>query len=320
MVDNKKVLVTGGKGFIGSHLIDKLIELGYETYSLDNSQPGFGNHYLNPKVHQIYGDLRNFEQVNFALTNMDFCVHLGAISHVKLCRENPKLAYDINVGGTINVLELCRRHNIKRLIYAGTDHVYGSKNYKYQPIDELHPHNAIFEDDIYGKSKAFSVEMVQTYHRLYGLPTIIILSGNVFSERQNLPNVIPSFIQNALNNKDIIIHGNGNQTREFSHISNLVDFYIKCLEIPNIDGEIFNASGENEITINDLAEKILELIPESKSNITYIPDNQGHNIMEKMSLDIRKAKHLLGYKIITSFEDGLKETIDKYEKERKNVG
>lgn len=309
---NKRVLVTGGKGFIGSHLIDKLIELGYETYSFDNSQPGFGNHYLNPKVHQIYGDLRNFEQVDFALTNMDFCVHLGAISHVKLCRENPKLAYSVNVGGTINVLESCRKHNIKRLVCAGTDHVYGSKNYEYQPIDELHPHNAILEDDIYGKTKSMAIEIVQTYNRLYNLPTVVTLSGNVFSERQNLPNVIPSFIQNALNNKDIIIHGDGEQTRDFSHISNLCNAYIKCIEISNIDGEMFNVGGENELSITQLAEKILELISESKSEITYVPGEMGHNIMEKMSLNIEKAKHLLGYKVITSFEDGLKQTINEY--------
>jgi UDP-glucose 4-epimerase len=306
-----KILVTGGAGFIGSHLIDELIKQNYEVYGFDNHFPGWGNHHNNPLCHYINGDLRNFEQVDFALTNMDYCIHLGAISHVKTCRENPKLAYDVNVGGTINILESCRKHNIKRLIYAGTDHIYGSKNYKYQPIDELHPLNGIFEDDIYGKSKAFAVEMTRIYNRLYKLSIIIILSGNVFSERQNLPNVIPSFINSAFKNEDLIIHGNGKQTREFYHISNLCDAYIKCIKTPNINGELFNVSGENELTINQLAQKILELIPESKSKIIHIPDECGHNIMEKISLNIDKAKKLLGYKIITSFEEGLKNTIEK---------
>ena len=309
----KRVLVTGGAGFIGSHLIDELVK-NYEVYSMDNHLPGFGNKHINPLAHQISGDIRRYEDIEFAIKNIDYVIHLAALSHVSTCLNDPKMAYDVNIGGTINILEACRKNDIKRLICAGTDHVYGSKNYKYQPIDELHPHNAIFEDDIYGKSKTMAIEIIQTYHRLYKLSTIITLSGNVFSERQSRPNVIPSFIDAALHNEDLIIHGNGEQTREFSHISNLVDFYIKCIETPKIEGELFNISGENELTINKLAEKILELIPESKSKIIHIPDNQGHNIMEKMSLNIDKAKRLLDYKVITSFEDGLKQTIEEYRK------
>lgn len=312
MVDMKRILITGSAGFIGSHLVDELIKQNYEVYGFDNHFPGWGNHYANPLCHYINGDLRNLEQVDFALTNMDFCIHLGAISHVKTCRENPKLAYDVNVGGTVNVLEACRKNNIKRIVCASSDHIYG-RNPK-TPIIETNPYNAANESDIYGLTKLFQLRLSQLYYKQYNLPIAITASANVFSERQNLPNVIPSFILNALENKDLIIHGDGKQSREFYHISNLCDAYIKCIETPNIDGELFNISGENELTIQKLAEKILELIPESDSKIKYIPNNEGHNIMEKMSLNINKAKQTLGYKVITSFEDGLKDTIKNFRK------
>jgi len=312
-----KILITGGKGFIGSHLIDKLIELEYETYSLDNSFPQFGNKYLNPKCHQIVGDVRNFDQVDFALTNMDYCIHLAAISHVKTCRENPKLAFDVNVGGTTNVLEACRKHNIKRIVCASSDHIYG-KNPNI-PVKETNRFEAANESDVYGLTKLFQLRLCQLYYKQYGLPVVITASGNVFSERQCKPNVIPSFILNAFENKDLIIHGNGNQSRDFYHVLNLCNAYVKCLETPNIDGELFNISGKYKLTINQLAKKILELIPESKSKIVYIPNSEGHNIMEEMSLDIKKAEHLLGYKIIIPFDEGLKLTIESFRKmEKKN--
>ncbi len=305
----EKILVTGGKGFIGSHLIDKLIELGYETYSFDNSQPGFGNHHLNPKAHLISGDLRNYGQIDFALTNVDYCVHLGAISHVKLCRENPKLAYDVNVGGTINVLEACRKHNIKRVVCASSDHIYGRN--PNIPVKETNKFEAANESDIYGLTKLFQLRLCQLYYKQYGLSVVITASGNVFSERQSKPNIFPNFVDAALKNESIIIHNSGNQSRDFYFIDNLINAYHKCLITPNIDGELFNIGSGQEISVNFIAKKILEFIPESRSKIIHI-NNKKDNAMNKMCLDTQKAQKILNWNIIIPFEEGLKIAIEKW--------
>ncbi len=306
----ERILVTGGAGFIGSHLVDKLVELGYETYSFDNHFPGWGNHHINSKAHQILGDLRNIEQVDFALTNMDYCIHLGAVSHVKTCLENPKLAYDVNVGGTINVLEACRKNNIKRIVVASSDHIYG-KNPSMIPVAENDEYKAANDSDIYGMTKLFQLRVSQLYYKQYGLPVVITASSNVYSERQNKPNMIPNFIDAAIHNEDIIIHGDGEQTRDVYHINDLVNGYIKCLQTSRIDGELFNFGSGQEVSINKIANKIIELIPESMSKIVYIKETKL-NAMNRMSLVIHKAKTFLNWKPKISLEDGLKDTIENW--------
>ena len=312
----EKILVTGGAGFIGSHLIDKLVE-NYEVYSMDNSLPGFGNKRINPLAHQITGDIRRYEDIEFAINNIDFVIHLAAISHVSTCINNPMLAFNVNVQGTVNLLEACRKQgNIKRVIVAASDHIYG-KNPAILPVTENDGYKSLSENDVYGMTKAMQAVIAKMYNDFYHVPTVITASGNVYSERQSFPNVIPSFIYNALNNKDLIIHGSGEQTRDFYYISDLVSGYIKCLETPHIEGELFNfGNGGVETSIIKIAELIIKLT-NSKSEIKHINDTKL-NAMNRMSLDIHKAKVLLNWKPTISLEEGLIMTINEWRKKYEN--
>lgn len=304
----KKILVTGGNGFIGSHLVDELVK-DYEVYILDNFFPGFGR-YHNPKANLINGDIRNYDHVGFATSNIDTVIHLAAMSHVTNCYKNPLMAVNVNILGSANVLEACRMNDVSRVIMAGTDHIYGHEISKKKKVSELHHYNGIRNGDTYAVTKSMTVALTDLYHREYGLPTIVTISGNVFSERQSKPNVIPSFIENALQDKDIIIHGDGEQTREFYHVDNLVHGYKLCIETPCIEGESFNFGGKYEISINDLSQKIIDMIG-SKSRIEH--DLSTSSGMNAMSLDISKAERILGYKVIIPFDEGLKRTIRGYD-------
>jgi UDP-glucose 4-epimerase len=306
MVD--KILVTGGAGFIGSHLIDSLVK-NYEVYSLDAHLPGFGNKHINPLAHQINGDIRRYEDIEFALKNIDYVIHLAAISHVSTCINDPKLAFSVNVQGTVNLLEACRKQdNIKRVVVAASDHIYGKKP-AMLPVCEKDEYKALYENDVYGKTKAMQAVIAKMYNDFYKVPTVVTVSGNVYSSRQSKPNMVPMFIDAALNNTPITIHGHGNQTRDVYYISDLVRGYIKCLETPRIEGELFNFGSGRELSVNDMASKIIELT-HSKSEIIH-SGNDVYNAMDRMSLEIRKARILLDWRPKISLEEGLKLTINE---------
>lgn len=309
MVDTKRILVAGSSGMIGSHLVDELIENDYEVYGFDAHLPGFGNKYLNPKAHSIVGDVRRYEDVDFATKNIDVIVHLAAISHVKTCLENPKLCMDVNCGGTINILEAARKNNIKRVIIASSDHIFGKS--PHLPASENNRLNSLLESDPYGKSKAIQYIFAKMYFEQYGLPVVTTASGNVYSSRQSKPNMIPNFIDNALHNEPLYVHGNGNQTRDLYHVDDLIQGYIKCIETKNIDGELFNFGSSHEISVTEIANKILELIPESKSKIIHTKDTTL-NAMNRMLLYINKAKLWLDWEPKIDLDDGLKRTIEEW--------
>jgi len=301
----KRILVTGGAGFIGSHLIDELVK-NYEVYSFDNHLPGFGNKHINPLAHQISGDVRRYEDVEFAIKNIDYVIHLAAISHVSSCLNDPKLAFDVNIGGTVNILDACRKlGTVKRIIVAGSDHIYG-KN-PILPASELNELDGLYESDVYGQTKSMVVNISKMYYDLYDLPVVITASGNVYSSRQSKPNMIPNWIDAAIKNEPLHIHGSGNQTRDVYHIDDLVAGYIKCMETPEIDGELFNFGSGNEYTINEIANEILWLT-ESKSKIIHTRDTT-YNAMNRMCLNVDKAKKMLNWETTMNLRNGLKKTI-----------
>lgn len=304
---NKKILVTGSAGFIGSHLVDELVKQNYEIFCMDNHFPGWGNHYLNLKAHQINGDIRNFDSVDFATKNIDVVIHLAALSHVKTCLENPKLAYDINVGGTVNVLESCRKNNVKRVIIASSDHIFG-RNPEI-PVKETSRYEAANESDVYGMTKLFQLRLSQLYYKQYGLPVVITASGNVYGKNQSRPNLIPNFIYALKNNENLIIHGDGNQTRDFYNIIDLCKAYQLCIETPNIDGELFTFGSGIETSINYIAEILLELYPENKSKIVHIEETKL-NAMNRMCIDYSKAKKILNWEPKIKLKEGLKMMVN----------
>ena len=301
----KRILVTGGAGFIGSHLIDELVK-NYEVYSMDNHFPGWGNHYINPLAHQINGDVRQYEDIEFAIKNIDYVVHLAALSHVSTCLNDPKMAYDINVGGTINLLDACRKlGTVEKIIVSASDHIYG-KN-PILPVDEHHNLNAVNEWDVYGHTKAIQTIWSKLYYELFDLPITITASGNVYSHRQSPPNIIPNFINAALKDKPLYIHGSGTQTRDIYHVDDLIEGYIKCIETPDIYGELFNFGSGEETSVEEIANEILWLTG-SKSEIIHTKDTT-YNAMNRMCLNVYKAKKILNWETTMDLRDGLKKTL-----------
>lgn len=301
----KRLLITGGSGFIGSNLIEYLKD-EYEIYSYDAHFPGFGNHI--PKSLQIPGDVRDLNQLEFATKNIDCIIHLAALSHVKTCWENPKLCININGGGTLNVLEACRKNDVKKIIIAASDHIYG-KNPIQLPINEMHPMNALYESDPYGKSKALQYLFAKMYYDLYGMNIVITASGNVYGGNQSRPNVIPNFKYNLEHNEDLVIHGNGKQTRDFYHVSELCEGYRLCIENEHLRGELINFGSGIETSVNKIAETMMKLYPQSKSKIIHVEDTKL-NAMNRMVLDAQKAKKILGWESKISLEDGLKMVVN----------
>lgn len=304
----KKVVVTGGAGFIGSHLASRLAAEGFDVTIYDSLQLDYGLidniKHISDQIQFIRGDIRHFNQVVHVLRGTDIVFHLSAISHLPVCKDNPLTAIEVNVGGTLNILEACRLNSISRVIFAGSDHIYG--DVKYLPIDEVHPYNP---KDAYSLSKVQAIELCKLYRDNYGLDSRILISGNVFGERQDGSKVTPIFIKQAFRNLPLIIHG-GNQTRGFYHVDNLVEAYVALAEADYIKDNIFNVDGAEEITIKDYAEKIVSMMG-SKSNISIIPYRYDEDKSTRLFLDTTRIMNL-GYKEIIGLDEGLKRTIEWY--------
>lgn len=305
---SEKVVVTGGAGFIGSHLVKKLVQEGSEVTIFDWLQLDYGKlenlKEVSSEINFIRGDISDFSSVVEALKGARTVLHLAAISHLPICHANPLRAFEVNFGGTLNVLEACRANGVERVVFAGSDHVYGSA--QYLPIDEKHPYNP---RDAYALSKAQSIELCRLYQRNYGLDTRILISGNVFGEFQDHSKVVPIFIKQALKNHTLTVDG-GAQTRGFYHVANLVNAYLLVAKAPDLKGETFNVDGDDEVSIRSLAEKIISLT-ESHSELVIRDYRYDEDPLMRLFMDKSKIAQL-GYTTEVGFEEGLKRIIEWY--------
>lgn len=304
----KNVVVTGGAGFIGSHLIMKLVTEGFDVTVYDVLQLSYGRienlRHVSGHIRFIRGDVRDFNSVVSALKGADVVFHLSAISHLPVCRDNPLTAMEVNVGGTLNVLEASRLNGVGRVLFAGSDHIYG--DVKYLPIDEKHPYNP---KDAYSVSKVQGIELCNLYCKYYGLDARILTSGNVFGERQDSSKVTPIFIRQALRGLPLLING-GNQTRGFYHVANLVEAYLTLAEADDIKDSIYNVDGSEEITLKNYAERII-LMTGSHSKLSVVPYRYDEDKSTRLFLDTTRITNL-GYKEVVGLNEGLKRTIEWY--------
>jgi len=303
-----KVVVTGGAGFIGSHLAKRLVKEGFEVTVFDALQLDYGRienlKEIAQEINFIRGDIRDFNSVTQALKGAKIVFHLAAVSHLPICKSNPLTAFEVNYGGTLNVLEASRVNSLERVIFAGSDHVYGDA--QYIPIDEEHPYKP---KDTYSLSKAQAAELCKLYRQNYGLDTRILISGNVFGEFQDQSKVTPIFIRLALKNEPLTIDG-GNQTRGFYHVGNLIDAYLLIARPANLKSQVFNVDGEEEISIRIFAEKII-LMAGSRSTIFVREYRYDEHPSARLFLD--KSRIIgLGYKTRIGLEEGLRRTIEWY--------
>ena len=312
-----KMLVTGGAGFVGSHICDKYVKEGHTVLCLDNFMNGNLMNvrplldYKNFKL--IKGDIRDFGLLEKLMSDVDVVFHLAAQIHVDRSYVEPKLTYDVNVMGTQNILEVARIHDIKKIIIASTSEVYGSA--EYAPIDENHPLNAPHP---YGASKIAVDRMCYAYIQTYGMNINITRLFNLYGPRQKdagYGGVISIFTRRVLSNIPPIIYGDGLQTRDYTYISDAVKAYDLILNHNTPIKEPLNFGNGTELSILEIANRIIDLCGK---NGTIKPVHVEPRIGEvkRLIADSTKAKNLLGWEPEYSLDDGLKSFVEWY----KNYG
>ena len=308
-----KILITGGAGFIGSHMCDKYVKEGYSVLCLDNFMSGNlmnVRHLLNYRNFKlIKGDIRDFDFLEKIMRDVDVIFHLAAQIHVDRSYIEPQLTYEINVMGTQNVLEVARIHDIKKVIHASTSEVYGSA--QYVPIDEGHPLNAPHP---YGASKIAADRMCHAYIQTYGMNISILRLFNVFGPRQRdvgYGGVISIFTRRVLSNVPPIIYGDGLQTRDYTYIDDAIRIYDLALNHNEPITEPINFGTGKEVSILYLANTIIDLCGK-EGNIKPIHVEPRIGEVKRLIADATKAKSLLGWEPKCSLEEGLRAFVQWY--------
>lgn len=312
-----KILVTGGAGFIGSHLCDKYTKEGHTVLCLDNFMSGNLMNirhlldYRNFKL--IKGDIRDFDLLEKVMRDVDVVFHLAAQIHVDRSYIEPRLTYEVNVMGTQNILEAARMFDAKKIIHASTSEVYGSA--LYVPVDEEHPLNAPHP---YGASKIAADRMCYAYIQTYSMNISILRLFNIFGPRQRdvgYGGVISVFTRRVLSNMSPIIYGDGLQTRDYTYIEDAVRVYDLALNRKQPMTEPINFGSGREVTILDLANMLIDLCGKNDQlKPIHIEPRIGE--VKRLIADTTKAKNHLGWQPQYSFEDGLRAFVEWY----KNYG
>jgi len=303
-----RALVTGGAGFIGSHIVDKLLEKHFEVTVVDNLSTGslknISAHVGKSDFHFIKGDIRDPETIKEALKNVEVVFHEAALVGVPESIDDPLLTNDVNVNGTLNLLEASRRAKVKRLVLASSAAVYGDT--KTLPTSE---DSAMHLNSPYAISKLTTEHYARAYYQVYGLETVCLRYFNIYGSRQAsgpYTAVITAFINTLTKKKRPIIYGDGKQTRDFINIKDAVQANILTME-KNCAGEVFNVATGSSVTINKLLKIIEKIIGKSRVEPKY-EAKRPHDIYESCA-DISKANKILGFEPEVSLEDGLKNLI-----------
>ena len=307
-----RVLVTGGAGFIGSHLVDRLIDEGFEVVVLDDFSSGrrenLNQHFGKANFCLVEGDVRDRADVRKALKGVDVVFHLAAIVSVDFSVKNPLLVNEVNVGGTLNVLRESLKAGVKRFVYASSCAVYGEP--VHLPVDEGHPARPFSP---YGVSKLAAEHYCRVFHAVYGLETVCLRFFNVYGSRQAsgpYSGVIMKFVDRLKRGKQPIIYGDGEQTRDFVFVKDVVDACMRTMRCENCVGEVINVGSGREITINELAKILIRLFKVQKVKPVYTESRIGD--IKHSCADMSRAKKLLGYKPKVSLVEGLKRLLIEY--------
>jgi dTDP-glucose 4,6-dehydratase len=307
---DKKVLVTGAGGFIGSHLTERLIELGakmraFVRYSSTASWGWLDQSPLKNEVEVVLGDIRDHDTVTHALAGVDIVFHLAALIAIPYSYQAPLSYVRTNIEGTLNVLEGARRTDAEVVVHTSTSEVYGTA--RSVPIDENHP---LQGQSPYSASKIGADKIAESFHLSFGLPVVTVRPFNTFGPRQSARAVIPTIITQALNGSEIRL-GNLEPTRDLNFVADTVEGFIKAAETPKAIGETINLGSGREISIGDLAALILKLmnrdIPITLEDARVRPENSE---VDRLCADSRKGQSILGWRPKYSLEEGLSATIE----------
>ena len=308
-------LVTGGAGFIGSHLVQELLRRGHRVRVADNFITGKKDNLeaaleaAGPGASAAYelvsGDLADHTIAQAAVQGMDYVLHQAAIPSVPRSIEDPVTSNRANVDASLSVLVAARDAGVKRVVYAGSSSAYGDT--PTLPKSEDMPPSPMSP---YALQKLVSEQYMQLFTRLYGLETVTIRYFNVFGPRQDpsspYSGVISLFLRAMVEGRAPVIHGDGEQTRDFTYVANVVDGVLRAVEAPDASGEVINVATNSRISLNQLF-AVLKKLTGSSLTPSYGSARAGD--VRDSQADISKALRLLGYQPQVSFEEGLKQTL-----------
>ncbi len=307
----KRVLVTGAGGFIGSHLVETLLKRGARVRAFvrytSRQDPGMLRQ-LCPedfaRMEIVAGDLRDECAVRQAVRGCQVLFHLGALISIPYSYLHPQEVASTNVMGTLNVLSACRDYDVERVVHTSTSEVYGTA--LRVPIDEGHP---LQGQSPYSASKIGADKIAESFQCAYGLPVVTVRPFNTFGPRQSARAVIPTIISQALV-QDSIQLGNLGTTRDFTYVADTVTAFLKAAETPDVEGEVFNLGTGREISIRDLADKIIRMVGRP---VALALDEQrlrpGASEVMRLLSDNSLAVQKLGWQPQYSLESGLEKTI-----------
>jgi len=305
-----KFMVTGGAGFIGGHITEMLVGMGHEVVVFDDLSTGRESNLaaVADKIQIARGDIRDIDALNAAMTGVEFVVHHAAEISVIRSLEDPAFINSVNVDGTLNVLISAKDNGVKRVVFASSSAVYGDTGKTAQREDFLpQPLSP------YGATKIAGEYYMSVFNHIYGLETVRLRYFNVFGPRQNPDSqyaaVIPKFISRIINGQELHIYGDGEQTRDFTYVANVVDGVLTACHAPGVSGEVINVATGGRTSLNVLYRALQDLIGArvepgyAASRAVDVRDSQA---------DITKAQRLLAYRPTVSFAEGLRATVEWY--------
>ncbi len=308
-MNNKKILITGGTGFIGSHLTELCVKRGYKVYAFDRYNPEYNlnclkNSKYKKDINFIFGDIRDYDSVFKASKGKDIILHLAALVGIPYSYYSPLAYLKTNVEGTYNILEASKNLNTDQIIVTSTSETYGSA--QKVPIKENH---RLIGQSPYSASKISADQIAISYWRSFKLPVKIIRPFNTFGPRQSNRAVIPTIINQALKNKNISL-GNVKTTRDYTYVTDICEAYLEIIKSKKIFGEPINVGSNNEFKIENIAKKIIKKInPNLKIKIDKKRVRPNDSEVDRLKCDNRLITRKTNWKPRIKFEEGLEKTI-----------
>jgi UDP-N-acetylglucosamine/UDP-N-acetyl-alpha-D-glucosaminouronate 4-epimerase len=303
-----RVLVTGGAGFIGSHLVDALLAAGHEVRVLDNFATGDRRNlaHVRGDVEIVEGDIRSYERAHVAVRGCEIVFHQAALPSVPRSIQDPLTSNEVNVGGTLNVLLAARDAGVQRVVYASSSSVYGATpgdvKREDMPVAPLSP---------YGVAKYAGEAYCSSFHGTYGIETVALRYFNVFGPRQSpiseYSAVIPAFMAALLMGDAATIYGDGLQSRDFTYVGNVVDANLRAAFTPAAAGHVFNVACGNSHTLLGVLEET-SIVAAREATVVHEPARVGEVRMSRA--DVAKARELLGYRPVIDLREGLARTYE----------
>jgi nucleoside-diphosphate-sugar epimerase len=314
MISMSRYLITGGAGFIGSNLARFILSQGHQVVVLDNFSTGKRENIFEilNRITLIEGDIRNKNDVSDAMCGCDAIFHQGALGSVPRSIEAPMTSHEVNVNGTINVLETARTKGVKRIVFAASSSAYGN-----QPVSPKQEDMPVLPISPYAAGKVACEVYMQAYSDAYGLETVSLRYFNVFGPYQDpfgaYAAVIPAFVSKLLKDESPVVFGDGEQSRDFCYIDNVchANWLAAHAPVENCDGKPLNIACNESVSLNQILAKLRELLQTDVPAI-YQPERAGD--VKHSLADIRRAGEKIGYIPLVNFNEGLEKAIEWYRK------